>query len=97
VAKKETGKEVWESLKARFMGTDRVRDARLQTLKSEFDAMTMKGDEALDQYARRLTGMLVKYNNLGGAWRMQRWSRSCLIPCRNNSSRSWLGLSNFAI
>jgi hypothetical protein len=67
VAKKKTGKEVWESLKARFVGADRVRDARLQTLKSEFDAMTMKGDEALDQYAGRLTGMSVKYSNLGGS------------------------------
>ena len=29
VAKKKTGKEVWESLKARFVGTERVKDARL--------------------------------------------------------------------
>ena len=48
VAKKKTGKEVWDSLKARFVGADRVRDARLQTLKSEFDAVEMKEDESLD-------------------------------------------------
>ena len=29
VAKKKSGKEVWDSLKARFMGAERVRDARL--------------------------------------------------------------------
>jgi hypothetical protein len=45
VAKKKTGKEVWDSLKAQFVGADRVRDARLQTLKSEFDAVTMKEDD----------------------------------------------------
>ena len=42
VAAKKTGKEVWDSLKARFVGEERVREARLQTLKSEFDAMKMK-------------------------------------------------------
>lgn len=36
VAKKKTGKEVWDCLKARFVGADRVIEARLQTLKSEF-------------------------------------------------------------
>jgi hypothetical protein len=29
VAKKKTWKEVWDSLKARFMGADCVRDAQL--------------------------------------------------------------------
>ena len=39
VAKKKSGKEVWDSLKARFVGADRVKEAWLQTLKSEFDAL----------------------------------------------------------
>ena len=66
VATKKTGKEVWESLKARFVGAERVREARLQTLKSEFDALRMKEDEQLDQYVGKLTGMSVKYGSLGG-------------------------------
>lgn len=66
VATKKTGKEVWESLKARFVGAERVREARLQTLKSEFDALRMKEDEQLDQYVGKLMGMSVKYGNLGG-------------------------------
>jgi len=66
VAKKKTGKEVWESLKARFVRADRVRDARLQTLKSEFDAMEMREEESLDLYSGKLMDMSVKYNNLGG-------------------------------
>lgn len=66
VAEKKTGREVWDSLKARFVGADRVGDARLQTLKSEFDALWMKEDEPLDQYVGKLTGMSVKYSNLGG-------------------------------
>jgi len=67
VAGKKTGKEVWDALKARHVGADRVKEARLQTLKSEFDAMRMKDEESLDQYVGRLTGMSVRYGNLGGS------------------------------
>ncbi|XP_066354828.1 uncharacterized protein [Miscanthus floridulus] len=66
VAKKKSGKEVWHSLKARFVRIDRVKEARLQTLKSEFDGLRMKEDETLDSYTRRLTAMSVKFSNLGG-------------------------------
>ncbi|XP_066341982.1 uncharacterized protein [Miscanthus floridulus] len=63
---KKTCKEVWDSMKARFVMADRVKEARLQTLKSKFDAMWMKEEEPLNQYVGSLTGMSVKYNNLGG-------------------------------
>jgi hypothetical protein len=67
VAKKKTGKEVWDSLKARFVGAERVKDARLQTLKTEFDALRMKEEETIDEFARKLTAMSVKFRNLGGS------------------------------
>ena len=35
-------------------------------LKSEFDGLRMKEDEMIDGYARKLTGMSVRYANLGG-------------------------------
>jgi hypothetical protein len=66
VAMKKTGREVWEALKARFVGAERVRDARLQTLISEFDALGMKETETVDEFAGRLTAMSVRYGNLGG-------------------------------
>lgn len=66
VAKKKMGTEVWNCLKSRFVSAEHVKDARLQTLKSEFDAMKMGEEEALDQYARKLMGMSMKYSNLGG-------------------------------
>ncbi|XP_066341609.1 uncharacterized protein [Miscanthus floridulus] len=66
VAAKKTGKEVWDSLKVRFIGEESVKKARLQTLKSEFDVMRMKVEESIDGYAGRLTGMSVRYGNLGG-------------------------------
>ena len=67
VAAKKTGKEVWDSLKARFIGEEHVKEAPLQTLKSEFYAMKMKLDESVDLYAGRLTGMSVWYGNFGGS------------------------------
>ena len=67
VAKKKTGNEVWDSLKARFVGAERVKDARLQTLKSEFDGVWMKDDEPLDQVVAKLSTLSVKANSLGGS------------------------------
>jgi hypothetical protein len=43
-----------------------VKDARLQTLKAKFDALRMKEEDPLDQYAGKLTAMSIKYGNLGG-------------------------------
>jgi hypothetical protein len=73
VAKKKTGKEVWDSLKARFVGADRVKDARMQTLKSDFDTVQMKDTEQLDHVVAKLTTLSVKYNSLGGVSMMRRW------------------------
>ena len=73
MAKKKTGKEVWDSLKARFVGAERVKDAWLQTLKSEFDGVWMKDDEPLDQVVAKLSTLSVKANSLGGVWTMRRW------------------------
>ncbi|XP_031474502.1 uncharacterized protein LOC116246777 [Nymphaea colorata] len=66
VAKKATAKEVWDCLKTRFIEAYRVRNALLQTLKSDFDAMRMQEGETLDHHAGRLIRMSVKYANLRG-------------------------------
>ena len=66
VAKKNTSKEIWESLKTRFVGADRVKNARLQALKSDFSALRMTDGETLDQYARRITTISMQYSNVGG-------------------------------
>ncbi|GJR68716.1 zinc finger, CCHC-type containing protein [Tanacetum coccineum] len=65
VAKKKTAREVWDSLKTRFVGADRVQKARLHTLKSEFEALRMKDGESIDEYVGKLSGMVSKYNSVG--------------------------------
>ncbi|XP_047335716.1 uncharacterized protein LOC124939273 [Impatiens glandulifera] len=59
VANKKTAKEVWDCLKTRFVGADRVNNARLKSLKSEFDRMHMNDNESLDQYTGSLTSISV--------------------------------------
>ncbi|XP_062188979.1 uncharacterized protein LOC133892311 [Phragmites australis] len=65
VSQKKTAKELWDSLKTRFVGADRVKAARLSTLKGEFDLLRMKEGEPLDDYAGKISGMAARYANLG--------------------------------
>jgi hypothetical protein len=44
-----------------------VKEAWLQTLKSEFDGLKMKEEESIDVYAGKLTSMSVRYANLGSS------------------------------
>ena len=53
-------------LKARFVSEEHIKEAQLQTLKSEFDGLRMKEEESIDVYAGKLTRMSVRYANLGG-------------------------------
>ncbi|XP_078441496.1 uncharacterized protein LOC144711381 [Wolffia australiana] len=66
VAQKKTSKEIWEALSTRFVGADRIKNARLRALKRDFDAMLMIDGESLDDYAGRLSMMSVRYTNVGG-------------------------------
>ncbi|XP_076907284.1 uncharacterized protein LOC143563676 [Bidens hawaiensis] len=50
VAKKRTVKEIWESLKTRYVGAERVQKACLHTLKSEFEALKTNGDSVPEKY-----------------------------------------------
>ncbi|GKA40953.1 zinc finger, CCHC-type containing protein [Tanacetum coccineum] len=54
VAGCETAKEIWDSLKARFIGTEDVQQAHSQQLKSEFERLIMKEDETIDSLPERL-------------------------------------------
>nr|XP_043638493.1 uncharacterized protein LOC122609522 [Erigeron canadensis] len=65
VAKKKTAKEVWESLKTRYVGVERVQKARLHTYKSEFEALRMRDGETIDEYSGRLSAMISKYKLVG--------------------------------
>ncbi|XP_073360561.1 uncharacterized protein [Aegilops tauschii subsp. strangulata] len=65
VSAKLTAREVWDSLKVRFIGADRVWAARLATLRGDFDRLRMADGEALDVYVGRLGAMTARYASLG--------------------------------
>ena len=61
----ETAKKIWEAIKSRHMGADRVREARLQTLMSEFDRLGMKDDDKIDDFVGKLSEISSKSAALG--------------------------------
>ncbi|XP_073367954.1 uncharacterized protein [Aegilops tauschii subsp. strangulata] len=65
VAAKKTAAEIWSSLKIRFIGADRVRAARLASLRNEFELLWMDGGESLDAFAGKISGMAAHYAGLG--------------------------------
>lgn len=48
VGELDTAKKVWDAIKSRHMGADRVREARLQTLMAEFNRLKMKDNDTID-------------------------------------------------
>ncbi|KAL4352257.1 hypothetical protein GQ457_06G019090 [Hibiscus cannabinus] len=67
IAKNKTAKEIWESIKTRYLGSERVKKARVQTLKSEFDALRMTETDTIDEFTSKLSAMTSKFSTLGVA------------------------------
>lgn len=61
----DTEKEMWEAIKARHVGADRVREARLQSLMEDFGRMKMKDTETIDEFSGRITELSSKSASLG--------------------------------
>lgn len=65
LAEKKTAKEVWETIKTLRQGADRVKQARIQTLKSEFEALSMKESEQIDDFHLKINGLVTNIRALG--------------------------------
>ncbi|GJW20844.1 zinc finger, CCHC-type containing protein [Tanacetum coccineum] len=65
ITKHKTAKTIWDALKTRHIGEERVQQARLQTLKSEFEMLHMKEDETIDTFTAKLTTIVNKAASLG--------------------------------
>ncbi|KAG7557329.1 Zinc finger CCHC-type superfamily [Arabidopsis suecica] len=65
VGELETAKEVWEAIKSRHVGADRVKEARLQTLTAEFDRIKMNESDTIDEFAGKLSEISTKSAALG--------------------------------
>nr|GEW19525.1 zinc finger, CCHC-type [Tanacetum cinerariifolium] len=65
ITKHKTAKAIWDALKTRHIGEERVQQAMLQTLKSDFEMLHMKEDETIDTFTRKLTTLVNKAASLG--------------------------------
>lgn len=65
LAVKATAKEAWDAIKSMRVGDARVREAKVQTLLKEFDAVRMRSGETIDELAMRMNGLANKMRTLG--------------------------------
>nr|GEV26855.1 pre-mRNA-splicing factor ATP-dependent RNA helicase DEAH1-like isoform X1 [Tanacetum cinerariifolium] len=68
ISKYKTANEVWDALKTRHVGENRVQQAKQQTLKSEFEMLQMEENESIDSFVTRLTGIINKAASVGLAY-----------------------------
>eukprot|EP00257_Ricinus_communis_P027923 XP_025015337.1 uncharacterized protein LOC112536724 [Ricinus communis] len=68
----ETPKAVWDYLKERFEGTDRVKAVKILTLKREFELLKMKDDELVKDYSSRMMDLVNQIRLYGKALPDQR-------------------------
>ncbi|XP_073360547.1 uncharacterized protein [Aegilops tauschii subsp. strangulata] len=67
VAEKETAADVRAALRSMHVGVERVREARVQSLRSEFDGIKMGDAESVDDFAARFTTLVGRIRELGDA------------------------------
>ncbi|GJW05325.1 zinc finger, CCHC-type containing protein [Tanacetum coccineum] len=65
ITKHKTAKAIWDALKSRHIGEQRVQQARLQTLKSDFEMLHMKEDETIDTFTYlQIVASIEQYSDL---------------------------------
>ena len=67
VGELDTTKKVWEVIKARHVGAERVKEAILQTLMNEFDRLKVKENETIDDFGGKLSEITSKSAALGAS------------------------------
>ncbi|KAL8108010.1 hypothetical protein AgCh_024438 [Apium graveolens] len=65
IAEKNTAKEAWEALKMMCQEDERVKKANVQTLRTDFESLSMKDNEQLDEIYLRLNGLVSNIRVLG--------------------------------
>ena len=67
VAEKETAADVWAALRSMHVGVEHVREARIQSLKSDFDNLKMSEAESVDEFAEKFMMIVGRIRELGDA------------------------------
>jgi hypothetical protein len=65
LATKDCAKTAWESLKTMRMGCERVREAKAQTRRREFEELRFKSGKSIEDFSLRLTAIVNDLELLG--------------------------------
>jgi hypothetical protein len=65
VARKDTTKSAWETIKMMRVGDDRIRLAAVQHLLHQFETAEIKEEESIEDYSMRLSSMVQHLATLG--------------------------------
>jgi hypothetical protein len=65
ISQKDTAKEAWDTIKEMHVGDSRVKKARVQALRREFDWLSMNESEGVGEFALKLTSMVNEMRALG--------------------------------
>jgi hypothetical protein len=65
MANKPCARTAWEDLKTANLGVERVRRAKADTLRREFDSLVFKDGESIDKFSVRINGVVQKRRTLG--------------------------------
>lgn len=58
IAENKTAKDAWEAIKTMSQGADKVKQAKVQTLKAEFEASSMNDTDQLDDFYMKINGIV---------------------------------------
>lgn len=65
IANKKTAKESWDMIKTLCQVADRAKKDRVQTLKSEFEMLSMNDNEQIEDFHLRMNGLVTNIQALG--------------------------------
>ncbi|XP_074336139.1 uncharacterized protein LOC141673302 [Apium graveolens] len=65
LVERKTAKNAWEATKTVSLGATKVKQAKAQTLKSEFESINMKDTDQLDDFCMKLNGLVARIRALG--------------------------------
>jgi hypothetical protein len=65
LAMKATAAEAWEAVRSLRIGSEAVRNARAQRLRTEFESIRFKEGETVDNFTMHLGSLVAELNTLG--------------------------------
>uniref|UniRef100_A0ACD5YFN0 Uncharacterized protein n=1 Tax=Avena sativa TaxID=4498 RepID=A0ACD5YFN0_AVESA len=91
LAVKDDAKVAWDTLKAMRVGDNRVREARRQKLRRDFEALSFKSSESVEDFALRLSNLLAELQLLGDSTTELDVVRKMLCVVPQGSSSGYKG------